>query len=58
MGVIKNTLKDSYIFFVRELARLDEKIKALHPGSISIKKTGKSASKNIEDYNLINRSRF
>jgi hypothetical protein len=43
MGVIKNTLKDNYIFFVRELARLEDEIKALPPGSISIKKIGKSA---------------
>lgn len=42
MGVIKNTLKDNYIFFVRELARLDEAIKALPTGSISIKKIGNS----------------
>ena len=43
MSIIKNTLKENYIFFIRELSRLDEEIKALPPGSISIKKIGKSA---------------
>ncbi len=42
MGVIKNTLKENYIFFVRDLARLDGEIKALPPGSISAKKIGQS----------------
>jgi hypothetical protein len=42
MGVIKDTLKENYIFFVREMARLDEAIKSLPPGSISIKKIGNS----------------
>jgi len=42
MGVVKDTLKDNYIFFVRELARLDGEIKALPPGNISIKKIGDS----------------
>ena len=42
MSVIRNTLKDNYIFFVRELARLDEEIKALPSGSISVKKIGNS----------------
>ncbi len=41
MGVVKNTLKDNYIFFVRELARLDDEIKVLPPGSIYFKKIGK-----------------
>ncbi len=40
MSVIKKTLKENYIFFVRELSRIDEEIKALPPGSISLKKIG------------------
>jgi len=42
MGVVKDTLKDNYIFFVRELARLDAEIRALPPGSISVKKIRES----------------
>lgn len=42
MGVISNTLKENYIFFMRELARLDEEIQSLPTGSISKKKIGNS----------------
>ncbi len=42
MGVVKNTLKENYIFFVRELARIDKEIRRLPAGNISAKKIGKS----------------
>ncbi len=42
MSVIKKTLEENYIFFVRELARINEEIKRLPPGNISAKKIGKS----------------
>ncbi len=42
MGIVKDTLKENYIFFVRELARIDEEIKELPVGNISAKKIGKS----------------
>lgn len=43
MGVIKKTLEENYIFFIKELTRLDEEIKKLPGGNISVKKIGKSA---------------
>lgn len=38
MGVIKDTLEENYIFFIRELARIEEEIAGLPKGSISEKK--------------------
>lgn len=43
MSVVKKTLEENYLFFIRELARIDEEIKTLPAGSISLKKIGKSA---------------
>lgn len=42
MSVVRKTLEENYIFFVRELARFDEEIKKLPKGGISAKKIGKS----------------
>jgi len=42
MSIIRKTLQENYIFFVRELARINEEIKKLPPGNISAKKIGKS----------------
>jgi len=42
MSVIKKTLQENYIFFIRELARIDEELKGLPVGSVSLKKIGKS----------------
>src|SRR4030067_1362557 len=42
MSIIRKTLQENYIFFVRELARINEDIKKLPPGNISAKKIGKS----------------
>lgn len=42
MTVIKKTLQENYIFFIRELARIDAEIKELPRGSISAKKIGGS----------------
>lgn len=42
MGVVKKTLEENYIFFIRELARIDDEIKKLPRGSTSAKKIGKS----------------
>ncbi len=42
MSVVRKTLEENYIFFVRELARIDEEIKKLPKGGISAKKIGKS----------------
>lgn len=42
MSVIRKTLEENYIFFVRELARINEEIKKLPAGNISAKKIGKA----------------
>src|SRR3972149_1077687 len=42
MGVVKRTLEENYIFFIRELARINDEIKKMPRGSISAKKIGKS----------------
>ena len=42
MGVVKKTLEENYIFFTRELVRVDDEIKALPRGGISAKKISKS----------------
>lgn len=42
MSVIRKTLEENYIFFVRELARINEEIKELPAGNISAKKIGKA----------------
>ncbi len=42
MSVIRKTLGENYIFFVRELARINEEIGKLPAGNISAKKIGKS----------------
>lgn len=38
MGVVKDTLEENYIFFIRELARIEGDIEALPRGSISEKR--------------------
>lgn len=38
MGVIKDTLEENYVFFIRELARIEEEIAGSPKGSISEKK--------------------
>lgn len=42
MSVIRKTLEENYIFFVRELTRINEEIKKLPAGNISAKKIGKA----------------
>lgn len=42
MSVVRKTLEENYIFFVRELARIDEEIRKMPKGGISAKKIGKS----------------
>lgn len=42
MSVVKKTLEENYVFFLRELARINAEIKPLPAGSISAKKIGKS----------------
>lgn len=42
MSVIKKTLEENYIFFLREFVRINDEIKKLPVGSISAKKIGKS----------------
>jgi len=42
MSIIRKTLEENYIFFVRELARINEEISKLSKGNISAKKIGKS----------------
>lgn len=42
MSVVEKTLEENYIYFVRELARINEEIGRLPAGSISEKKIGKS----------------
>jgi hypothetical protein len=42
MSIIRKTLQENYIYFIRELARIDEEIKKLPVGNISAKKIGKS----------------
>lgn len=40
MSVVKNTLQENYIFFLRELSRIEHEINSLPKGSISAKKIG------------------
>src|SRR3990172_2215015 len=42
MAVVKKTLQENYLFFIRELARIDSRIKELPIGGISAKKIGGS----------------
>jgi len=42
MVVVRKTLEENYIFFVRELTRISEEISSLPRGSVSAKKIGKS----------------
>ena len=42
MSIVKKTLHENYIFFIRELARIDEELRVLPVGSVSPKKIGKS----------------
>src|SRR3989304_8021718 len=42
MSVVKKTLEENYIFFIRELSRIDDEIRKLPKGSISAKKIGKT----------------
>lgn len=42
MPIVKKTLEENYIFFIRELSRIDSQIKDLPVGSISAKKIGNS----------------
>ncbi len=42
MSIVKKTLQENYIFFIRELVRIDSQIKDLPVGSVSAKKIGKS----------------
>lgn len=42
MSVIRKTLEENYIFFVRELTRINEEIKKLPAGNMSAKKIGKA----------------
>jgi hypothetical protein len=42
MSVVKKTLEENYIFFIRELTRIDDEIRKLPRGSISAKKIGKT----------------
>src|SRR3990170_2650400 len=42
MSVVKKTLEENYIYFIRELSRIDDEIKNLPRGSISAKNIGKS----------------
>ena len=41
MSVVKKTLEENYLFFIRELSRIDDEIRMLPKGSISAKKIGK-----------------
>lgn len=43
MPVVKNTLQENYIFFLRELSRIEQEISSLPKGSISAKKIGGAA---------------
>lgn len=38
MGVVKDTLEENYLFFIKELARIDSEIQALPKGNVSEKK--------------------
>ncbi|OGP23917.1 MAG: hypothetical protein A2X87_04225 [Deltaproteobacteria bacterium GWC2_42_51] len=40
MSVVKNTLQENYIFFLRELSRIEHELANLPKGSISVKKIG------------------
>lgn len=42
MSVVEKTLHENYLFFIKELARIDDEIKKLPGGGISPKKIGKS----------------
>jgi hypothetical protein len=43
MSIVKKTLQENYIFFIKELSRINEEIGKLPFGSISKKRIGKSA---------------
>ena len=40
MSIVKKTLEENYIFFIRELSRIEDEIRNLPKGSISAKKIG------------------
>lgn len=40
MSVVKNTLQENYIFFLRELSRIEHELSNLPKGNISVKKIG------------------
>src|SRR3990167_1222672 len=40
MSVVKNTLQENYIFFLRELSRIERELTNLPKGNISVKKIG------------------
>lgn len=42
MGVIRKTLQENFVFFLRELSRIGEEIKTLPRGSVSAKRIGKA----------------
>ena len=42
MSVVEKTLHENYLFFIKELARIDEEIRKLPVGGISPKRIGKS----------------
>ncbi|MBI5193906.1 MAG: hypothetical protein HZA08_10765 [Nitrospirae bacterium] len=42
MSVVKKTLEENYLFFIRELFHIDDEIKSLPRGSISAKNIGKT----------------
>lgn len=42
MSVVKKTLEENYIYFIKELSRIDDEIRNLPRGSISAKKIGKT----------------
>ena len=42
MSIVKKTLEENYIFFIRELSRINDEIRKLPRGNISAKKIGKT----------------
>ena len=42
MSVIKKTLEENYIFFIRELSRIEEELKNVPKGNLSPKRISKS----------------
>ncbi len=42
MSVVKKTLEENYLFFIRELYRINDEIRNLPRGSISAKNIGKA----------------